>query len=253
MAWVVLSEAHDPAAAWAAAGLRALGLEPLEHVTCADLEEAIWEHHVGVDGARTVVQLPGGRRLDSAVTRGALNRLLCAPGLVSRAGLPEADRLYALHERHALALSWLHSVAGRVLNPPDPRSLCGGWHHPAEWAVLAGRAGLGALPWRLAAHAALPGGEGSLAGDGTWSAWRGSEDVIVAAGRVFSREPLDPVTVDGYRRLAALAGAPVMGVWLTAVNGGPPMLAGATPVPDLRAGGVALLEALAEALGGEVP
>ena len=32
------------------------------------------------------------------------------------------------------------------MNPPDTRGLSGAWRSPAEWAVLAGEAGLAAAP-----------------------------------------------------------------------------------------------------------
>jgi hypothetical protein len=55
----------------------------------------------------------------------------------------------------------------------------------------------------------------------------------------------------GCRRLAELSHTALLGIEFTTDPAGPWTFAGATPVPDLRLGGEALLDALASALRGE--
>jgi hypothetical protein len=58
--------------------------------------------------------------------------------------------------------------------------------------------------------------------------------------------------MDACRRLACLAQTPILGlVFSCATCGGTPEVAAATPLPDLRAGGPELIEALVVALQGE--
>ena len=74
------------------------------------------------------------------------------------------------------------------------------------------------------------------------------EDVIVVGGAVFSEADLPPSAVDAYRRLAASSSTPVLGVAFAGDGTG--AVAGITPLPDLRAGGDAAIDAVAEALAG---
>ena len=55
----------------------------------------------------------------------------------------------------------------------------------------------------------------------------------------------------GCRRLAELSHTALLGVEFTTSSAGPWTFAGATPMPDLRLGGEALLDALASALWGQ--
>ena len=90
----------------------------------------------------------------------------------------------------------------------------------------------------------------------SWIAWHPhapvDEDVIVVGEAVFAIEPLSESTIDACRRLACIAQTPILGlVFSCATCGEAPQLVGATPLPDLRAGGTELIEALATALKRE--
>ena len=90
----------------------------------------------------------------------------------------------------------------------------------------------------------------------SWIAWHPhapvDEDVIVVGEAVFAIEPLSESTIDACRRLAfALPFTHSRSRFLCATCGESPQLVGATPLPDLRAGGTELIEALATALKRE--
>jgi hypothetical protein len=235
--WLVLCDSRDRAALWAHERLSALGLAPLELVTSGDLAGAGFEHRIDEEGASTVITLTDGRAVRSAEVRGTLNRLASAPA-ADLARLPPGDRDYALQELHALYLSWLHSLPGSLLNPPDHRGLCGAWRPPSQWADLGGRAGLAVR------RDVFPTGldedqPGAPVG----------EDAIVVGEHVFSRLPLTPAATAGCVRLAALAGTPILGIrFEDAGSDRAEVLAWAGPLPDLRLGGEPLVEALADAL-----
>jgi hypothetical protein len=234
--WLVLCDPRDRAALWAHQRLGALGLTPLELVTSDDLAGAGFEHRIDDGGASTVITLADRRTLRSEDVRGTLNRLAAAPA-AELARLPPEDRDYGLQELHALYLSWLHSLPGPLLNPPDSRGLCGAWRPPSQWADLGGRAGLAVrddvFPPGVDQDAPGPAGD----------------DAIVVGERVFSRIPLSPAASAGCVRLAALAGTPILGIrFEDAGSDGPEVLAWAGPLPDLRLGGESLVAALADAL-----
>jgi len=71
--------------------------------------------------------------------------------------------------------------------------------------------------------------------------------VLVVAGRAVDPEMPAPVR-EGCERLAALVDADLLGVDLEPSGAGAWTFAGASPLPDLRQGGEALLDALAAAL-----
>jgi hypothetical protein len=238
MTWLVIASEPDAAAQWVADCLREYGLAPLTIVTDADFAGATWRHWLEGDRGGTRLELADGRVVDSATVRGTLNRLTHVPPALAAAMAPE-DRTYAVQELSALVLSWLASLPGPVLNPPDPRGLCGAWRPPAEWALLASGAGL--------CPVSVDGAESPGSG-GAWQAWTPfapvPEDAIVVGETVFANRELDAATVAACRCLAARAGTPILGL---AFDGD--RLAGATPLPDLRAGGDDLVRELAAALG----
>lgn len=229
--WLVLCEAGDLAALRARRGLLARGLAPVEVVTAGVLACALaWEHRVGTWGASVRITLAGGRVLDGASVRGTLNRLVAAPTAHLVRATP-ADREYARQEVGALFLSWLESLPGPVVNRPSPQGLCGPLLHRSEWAALAAHAGLPAVPYVEAGGEPVP---------EPWAT------TAIVAGEAFAGPP---EVAEGCRRLAALAGCALLGVGLSLTAEGW-ALAGATPLPDLAAGGEAVLDALAVLLGG---
>ena len=118
----------------------------------------------------------------------------------------------------------------------------------------------GDQPWTSPGGSAPqpPPGQPVVDADGpTWEPWPlGAsiiEDAIVVGDTVFSARRLDGASRDACRRLAVLAGSPILGLVFEPAEragraGTPPRLRGATSIPDLRAGGEPLLAALASAL-----
>jgi hypothetical protein len=246
MAWLIVSAEQDAAAHWAAEKLPSAGIEPIHLVTDTDLLSATWEHRLSTGGSSTCLVLADGREIDSQEIQGTINRLIQAP-------IPQLafeDRQYGFHEMSALVMSWLASLPGPTLNPPDTRGLAGAWRWPSEWAMLAAEAGLIAAPVAFDSDREL-----TASGD-LWIAWPPhalvAEDVIVVGDVVFAIEPLSEATIDACRRLACIAETPILGlVFSCATCGDVPMLIGATPLPDLRAGETELIDSLAVALKRE--
>jgi hypothetical protein len=249
--WLVLCTASDESARWAHAGLRE-GSAAVELVTDLDLVGARWEHRLDATTAWTVVSLADGRVLDSREVRGALNRFLAIPPAMLAAVAPQ-DREYAAGELWALLVSWLAALPGPVLNPATARGLSGAWRQRSEWSLLAARAGL------PAASAWIHSGDGvddpptsTLKG---WSDWPPfaplPEDVIVLGDAVFSRDRLTPALRRACRALADLAGTPILGLRFRVGRSthSRASLVSVTSLPDLRAGGPSIVDALAEAIG----
>lgn len=234
--FLVLCSATDAAAIWAWQGLRARGL-PAELVTAETLVAARWEHRVGEEGAFVRFRLPDGRAFDGRSTRGTLNRL-AGTSAGAWAGSPDGD--YVVQELHAFFVSWLHCLPRPVLNPPHSQGLSGRWRHPSEWAWLAGEAGLPATYKQS--------GRDDRAGTVVpFSSPPGARTVITVGNRV-AGAPAPPAILDGCRRLAGLAGTPVLGVDFLPGPQGAWTFAGATSWPDLRLGGEPVLDHLAAAL-----
>lgn len=234
---LILCEEVDFAAAWAAERLRERGVE-VEFVTGADLAAAgRLEHRVGADGITFELELADGRRLSRARVHGVLNRLSFLPAAcVRRIGGPDRD--YALQEYYALYLSWLHALAGPKLNAPTPQGLCGNWRHPASWAALAMQADLPAEPYRQSSR------DDPMA---VWQPGAGSAPAaaFVVGERVIAEPPVQEF--DGpCRKLAAAAGATLLGIDFAPGADGHWRFIGATVLPDLVRGGPPLADALAQ-------
>ena len=204
-----------------------------------------WDHRVGAHGASVQISFSEDRVISSGTVRGVLNRLREIPSWRSLRRLRAADRDYASQELAAFFLSWLSCLPQPVLNRPTPQGLAGRERHIAEWISLATVAGLPTAPY-----------------------WQSSRTYPTTATEGISRSevpPLDTVLViDRYifgaapstllsacRRLATLATTPILGIAFTGGATGSWTFAGATPLPDLRAGGEPALDALAEVLQAE--
>ncbi|MFE1292442.1 hypothetical protein [Streptomyces sp. NPDC058751] len=235
--WLVLGDPADRAAVWAYEGLRKRGLAPLELLTSdALIRSARQEHRVGPDGAGFRIRLAGGRPLESGDVRGVLNRVVRAPVRPPVLATP-ADSDYAVGELNALMLSWLLCVAPVAVNRPSPVGFCGAWRSAAEWAVLAARAG---LPVPVLA---LSGRTGAAPQNRP-----ATHSVVVFKEQVYGGERLPdarclPDVAPACVRLARLAGTHLLGVGLHH-DGRSVSFTGATPVPDLRIGGGALVDGL---------
>lgn len=245
--WLVLCPGYDAPALWAFEGLRARGLAPLELVRAESLPQSRrWEHRVGADGAGVRVELPDGRVLRSEEVRGVLNRLThvtVGPLAATR------DHDYITQEFTAFFMSWLYALPGPILNRPTPQGLGGRWRHASEWVLLASSVGLPVPPYRLSSldgHDELATGERRLFPPGT-----PTRQAVVVGGVTFAPEGMPAELSDACARLAAAADTPLLGVDFAEGARGRWTFAGATPLPDLRAGGGPLLDALARALGAE--
>jgi hypothetical protein len=251
--YLVLCSTSDPSGLWAYEGLKHLGIAPLELVLAESLAQPAtrWEHRLDRTGAHIKIALPDGRVLCGSRIRGAINRLH-APSPVPALRAAESDREYAQAELHAFYLSFLNALPGVVLNRPTPSGLCGAWHHASEWAVLAGRAGLPVRTYRQSASDAPEQFYVPQPPEGVVPC-----TFIACAGQVFGSElygvQLPESTVQACSRLAATAGAQMMGIDLYLDAQGGWNFASATPSPDLRIGGMPLLRRIANQLteGGQ--
>ena len=237
---LVLCEPGDAVAAFASQGLLARGLATML-VTSVELCSARrWEHRVSSTGATLDVELTDGRRIRDAGIRAVLNRLVAVPPSCLE-GADPGDRMYADQEWRALLVSALHGLASRgvpVVNEAHPYHLRGRWRTPGEWAILAHRAGFRAPAWRW---------DGVIPAMAIEDGVAANADVVVVGGRVFGGLPGD--VAERSRRLASLAGEPVLGIRLGGEVAGSWTFIGADPAPDLRIAGEAGLDALADLLG----
>ncbi len=236
---LVLCEGFDRAAFWAAGRFRERGIA-VDVVTGDDLAAAeCWDHRLGAAGVSLSIQLRDGRRVVGDDTRGVFNRLSYLPNAwLQRIGGPDRD--YALQEMYALYLSWLHSLKGPVVNPATPQGLCGNWRHPSMWMVLAGRAGLPCAPYQLSSD-----DDPAL----TWQARSTPAPMTAFLAGHHVVAPALPIGLhEACRRLASLAGVRLLGIDFAPAGSGGWHFTGASVMPDLIAGGDALIDALIEVL-----
>ncbi|MEA3028935.1 MAG: hypothetical protein QOG13_260 [Sphingomonadales bacterium] len=235
---LILCEAGDPAASWAAERLRARG-RSVDIVTGAALGDAArWEHRIDGTAAAVRVTLADGQILSSDAPRPILNRLGFAPLDRLRATAGE-DYCYASQELFAFYLSWLHAWPAVVINRPTPQGLGGNQRHGSAWAALAAAAGLPTRRWRQSDED--PPGFG-------WAPAPAAAMAFVVAGRALLPPELAGDLAAPCRALAAGAGTALLGIGFAGDAQGGWEMVGASPVPDLAPGGEPLVEALAEAL-----
>jgi hypothetical protein len=241
MTWLVLCDEQDAAAHWAAERLVAHGLAPLETLTSRELADEVRVIYRGNrKGARVTLRWASGRELGSETVRGALNRLHGGyHGVIQR--FVEEDRAYVAQEYLSGLVGWLSALSRNLLNPPTTLGVAGRWRSPSEWFWLAGRAGLPVPPHR---ERHVLGSEEPVVP----AAPATSARAFVVGDRVVGELP--PTIVDGCRRLGRLAETPLLGVDLAPSEDGHWWFSGASPVPDLRQGGEALVSMLAQALRG---
>jgi len=245
--WLVLCTAMDASALWASQGLQARGLEPLECVSAEMLAQSqCWEHRVDTQGAAIDITLADGRHIRNEAIQGVLNRLVCVPFEPLRLAHP-ADRAYASQELTAFCLSWLHALPSPVINRATPQGLAGQWRHRSEWLGLAAHAGLPTPLYRETSEDPRDerDGQGRLVPPDT-----PVQTVFLVADQVVGATLPCHIRY-GCRRLAELSHTALLGIEFATGPAGPWTFAGATPMPDLRLGGEALLDALASALRGQ--
>jgi hypothetical protein len=146
--WLVLGQDNDVEAGWIAARLGERSDRPVRWVAASTLvRDCRWEHRVSGSSTSSRLVLGDGTVLDSTTVDAVVNRL-CWLGAEGYTGASARDRAYAGSEFYALGLSWLESLAGRVLNRPAATGLAGGWRRTSEWRGLARAAGLSVVPYR---------------------------------------------------------------------------------------------------------
>ena len=229
--YAVLCGPEDAAAVWAAHELTRRG----PRVRVITTEELVYSaglvHSVGRAGSTVAVRLADGSVLGPDL-RGTLNRVLRIPRS-HLAATNENDRDYVLGELQAVLTSLLSALPGVVVGRADPRGLSGAWWRPAEWMVAAARSGLTTVGYR----------SGGADESGPTST------VLVVTGEVIGPDLPESVT-DACRALADRHGGGVLGIDLLAESW---TFVGATPWPDLRLGGAAVVDALHTAMVELVP
>jgi hypothetical protein len=236
--WLAICEPADTSCLWAVAGLRRLGVEPLEVVLPAELMTGVdVAHHIDSAAASVRIHLRDGRQFSTGQVNGVLNRLLEVPA-TWLAGFAGRDAGYVAEETQALLASALGILGGAILNPPDPANLSGRWFGVAEWRWRAAHAGLPALPFRV----------------GTWEEPAPPEpserrSLLVVDGEVCGPGTPDRALVEGCVALARDAAVPLLGIDMAVGPDGTWVFDRATGLPDLRTGGLAGLRALKRALG----
>jgi hypothetical protein len=243
--WLILCSEHDASALWAWHGLSARGLRPLELVRAEMLPFALkWDHRVTASDTSISVTLADGRVIRNDKVRGVLNRLTHVP-LDHLQGNP--DYVYATQEYAAFFMSWLSSFRQPVLNPASAQGLSGAWRHLSEWVYLAARAGLPTPAYRQTSSDEV---DETTETRKLFPAGTFTINSIVIKEQVVGQR-LPPELEKGCVRLAELAETPLLGIeFALATSSQSWQFAGATPMPDLRLGGEALLDALAVAFVG---
>jgi hypothetical protein len=237
--WLVLCNAKDESAMWAYQGLKARNLHPLEIVRAESLVySASIEHRIQSNSIATQIKLADGRVINSASVRGSLNRLYQLPSEHLHAA-DASDRQYAEQELYALFLSWLYALPGKMLNRPAPQGLCGAWLHQSKLTRFASQAGLSTEIYRqgsaVSENAKFPPSNNF------------GQTSIVLGENCFGAFAPENVR-EGCVRLARMCGVEMLGVDFQVNTQGEWILARATPLPDLRMGGEALLDALFQTL-----
>ena len=245
--YLVLCSTSDPSGLWAYEGLRHLGVAPVQLVLSEWLtQNTRWDHRIDRSGAHIKIKLPDGTLICGSRVRGAINRLVGPHPMIAQQAA-SSDREYAQAELQAFYLSWLNALPGVVINRPTPVGLCGPWYHASEWALRAGRAGLNVQRYRQSAHDApdkfylpqVP--EGVVA-----------RTFLALGAQIFGGEVYGIVLPEAVRqactKLALDAKAEMLGINLYHDAEGRWSFAGASPSPDLRLGGLPLLQRMAQQL-----
>ena len=165
MRLLILASPYDAVAADVATRVRAAG-DPVTMVALEDLGRARWDHRLGGGAVATRLTLTDGLAVDAGAHDAVLNRLRYEPTLLFTRMQAE-DRAYARAEFHALLLSWLASIDGRMVGRPAPPGLAGPQVGAWQWLQAATAAGFVPYPARATSSARLapPG-----AGDQPWAA-----------------------------------------------------------------------------------
>ncbi|MEM7118887.1 MAG: hypothetical protein AAF614_41100, partial [Chloroflexota bacterium] len=211
-----------------------------------------WEHCLGEDKAQVIFELQDGRIIHSHQIHGTLNRLLAVTGDHFVLAKPE-ERVYAAQEMTAFYASWLHALPKPLLNPPTPHGLSGRWRHISEWLFLAAQVGLPTPKIQLGMdHLAL---NSNYAQGRLYSEKEIDTMVLVVGSHILNSTGGDTTIPMSIRQsclqLSHIAKTPLLGLYFTIEEHYKWCFVGATPYPDLRKGGGAVLNALAAELSGQ--
>lgn len=245
--YLVLCPDYDEAGFWVHDQLAAAGRIDGELVRSSELDLATrWRHRLGNDDPDVEVQLGDGRILSGDAFSGVLNRLTAVPACLAPFAV-EQDREYATSEATAFAMSWLACLPN-VLNPPTSQGMGGAWRHMSEWAILAAAAGLAVPVYRQDEDNWIETGQRALMRDGS-----SQVSVVLFRDQVYG--PVLPKDIgDACVRLGASAQADILGIDLACTTGSDQLtFSYASPWPDLRVGGTAFVNDLADALAGRPP
>jgi hypothetical protein len=254
--WLVICGTNDVSSLWAYQRLKARGLlQPLELITSELLAYSLyWEHRVGNDKADITIHLADGRTIQRDQLSGMLNRHLFLPSDHLRLADPD-DRSYAQQEMMALFMSWLKCLPEPVLNRPTAQGLSGAWRHISEWVWLAAKSGLPTPNYQQSSadlrdeHAeqrlfpkSIPVKTVFVVASEVVAGWaeRGRIGVV------------PPEIAQACKRLSRLTQTELLGIEFVSTAQHPWTFASATPAPDLRLGGEALLDVLTLALQGKL-
>jgi hypothetical protein len=237
--WLLLCGINDLSALWAVRGLKARGLTPFEIITVEALVYCRrFVHRITTVQSSVTIELTDGHVICSKDIRGTLNQIQLLP-FEHLSNANSIDRKYAEQELYALFLSWLYSLPGPLLNKPTPQGLSGTWRHLSEWVWLASQAGLPIIPYYQSEASAIPLPD-TLPHVNTRS-------IIVLNDKCFGTTA--PLSVqEGCVRLAQLSATSILGVDFQVTKSGTWIFINATPHPDLRLGGEALLDKLSKVL-----
>jgi hypothetical protein len=236
--WLIIGERNDLSAHWALEGLRKIGRGDVEFVTTDILGPgARWNHWITSSSVGVAIDLPDGRTIRSTSVTGVLNRLWRPSGWRISSRVSPTDRIYATEEISAFFLSWLSSFPGSVINRPTPSCFSGQERHPAEWYLLAGRAGITTPPYRQSSRQPAPQSAGTIT--------REDSTVLVLDGEPFGLAP--PLVLAACQRLANMCGTRLLGITLSRDQFDSWNFVGASTFPDMRLGGPLLIDALADA------
>lgn len=238
---LILCSDGDATAAWAYANLRSLGCADLELVTSGDLAHATqWSHRVKSDGSTVEIHLKDGRQISLASVHGVINRLTWpSRALIGQATREDQD--YAWSESFAFYLSWLNSLPGKVFNRATPQGLCGAWRSAVQWAVLAGQAGFHVEPCR----------ESETGWERPLEEGKTLTTTVVFEGKPFGSVETRAIEA-ACRGLFERSATSLLGVDMYQSEDGQWIFHNATPLPNMRVGGLPLLEEILKTWSEEV-
>lgn len=192
------------------------------------------------------VRLADGRRLRGERLRWVINRLLTVPATCLAAARQD-ERSYVEQEWRALLCSALAAVPAPVFERPHPYALAGRWRSPAEWLVLAARAGLSTMAWRWDEE--FPQGTPGPTGpeSASLSGAHASCHALVVNGRTVPIPGVSEQTARACERLAVLSGSSLLHISLLERGDTVAFCGVATPA-DPRVGGEGALDVLVELL-----